>query len=165
MLSIFLYFLHLGFLWSRSWIKVGSFQQSQVIRFAILKKEKKNHLWPPHNRQAYLNISEVKWSKSHSVVSASLWPHRLCSPWNSPGQNTGVGSPSLLQGIVPTQGSHLGLPHCRRILYQLSHKGRPQYIWDVPKYPISDSFIRFNCIYILNIWKNANYKKMADHCY
>ena len=43
-------------------------------------------------------------SESHSVVSNSLWPHGLYSPWNSPGQNTGVGSHSLLQGIFPTQG-------------------------------------------------------------
>ena len=35
------------------------------------------------------------------------------SPSNSPGQNTGVGSLSLLQGIVPIQGSNPGLPHCR----------------------------------------------------
>ena len=45
------------------------------------------------------------------------------SPWNSPGQNTGVGGLSLLQGIVPTQGSKPGVPHCRQILYQLSHQG------------------------------------------
>ena len=38
---------------------------------------------------------------------------------NSPGQNTGVGCHALLQGIFPTQGSNLGLPHCRRILYHL----------------------------------------------
>ena len=44
-----------------------------------------------------------------------------CSPWNSPGQNTGVGSLSLLQGILPTQGLNPGLPHCRWILYQLRH--------------------------------------------
>ena len=44
-------------------------------------------------------------------------------PWNSPGQNTGVGSLSLLQGIFPTQESNWGLPHCRRILYQLSYGG------------------------------------------
>ena len=44
------------------------------------------------------------------------------NPWNSPGQNTGVGSLSLLQGIFRTQGSNPGLPHCRQILYQLSHK-------------------------------------------
>ena len=64
-------------------------------------------------------------SKSRSVVSDSLRPHGLYSPWNSPGQNTGVGSLSLLQGIFPTQGWNPGLLHCRRILYQLSHKENP----------------------------------------
>ena len=49
----------------------------------------------------------------------------LYSPRNSPGQNTGVGSLSLLQGIFLTQGSNPGLPHCRQILDQLSHKGIP----------------------------------------
>ena len=48
----------------------------------------------------------------------------LYSPRNSPGQNTGVNSLSLLQGIFPTHGSYPGLPYCRWILYQLSHKGR-----------------------------------------
>ena len=48
----------------------------------------------------------------------------LCDPMDSPGQNTGVGSRSLLQQIFPTQGLNSGLPHCRQILYQLSHKGR-----------------------------------------
>ena len=42
-------------------------------------------------------------SESRSVVSNSLRPHGLYSPWNSPGQNTGLGSCSLLQGIFPTQ--------------------------------------------------------------
>ena len=56
-------------------------------------------------------------------MSDSLRPHGLYSPGNSPGQNAGVGSLSLLQGIFPTQGSNPGLPHCRWILYQLSHKG------------------------------------------
>ena len=55
-------------------------------------------------------------SESHSVTSDSLWPHRLHSPCNSLGQNTGVGNLSLLQGIFPTQGSNPGLPHCRQIL-------------------------------------------------
>ena len=49
-------------------------------------------------------------------------PHGLYSPWNSPGQNTGVGSLSLLQEIFPTHGLNPGLPHCWWILYQLSHK-------------------------------------------
>ena len=64
-----------------------------------------------------------KWSESCSVVSYSLRPHGLYSPRNSPGQNTGEGSLSLLQGIFPTQGSNPDVPHCRQILYQLSHKG------------------------------------------
>ena len=54
-----------------------------------------------------------------------MQPHGLYSPWNSPGQTTGVGSLSLLQGIFPTQGLNPGLPHCRQILYPLSHKGSP----------------------------------------
>ena len=61
-------------------------------------------------------------SESHWVVADFLWPHGLYSPWNSPGYNTGVGSVSLLQGTFPTQGSNPDLPHCRRSLYQLSHK-------------------------------------------
>ena len=55
-------------------------------------------------------------------MSDSLWPLGLYSPWNSPGQNTGVGSRSLLQGLFPTQRSNPRLPHCRWILYQLSHQ-------------------------------------------
>ena len=66
-----------------------------------------------------------KWSQSRSVVSDSLQPHWLYSPWNSPGQNTGVASLSLLLGIFPTQGWNPGLPHCRQILYHLSHQGSP----------------------------------------
>ena len=49
-------------------------------------------------------------SESRSFVSDSLRPHGLFSPWNSPGQNTGVGGHSLLQGIFPTQRSNPGVP-------------------------------------------------------
>ena len=54
-----------------------------------------------------------------------------CSPpsssnhGDSPGKNTGMCCYTLLQGTFPTQGSHLGLPHCRQILYHLSHQGSP----------------------------------------
>ena len=63
----------------------------------------------------------------------------LCDPMDcivSPGQNTGVGSHSLLQVIFPTQGSNPGIPHCRRILYQLSHQGSPR-ILEWGAYPFS----------------------------
>ena len=56
-------------------------------------------------------------------MSDSLRPHGLYNPWNSPGQNTGVGSLSLLQGIFLTQELNQGLLHCRQILYQLSYQG------------------------------------------
>ena len=59
-------------------------------------------------------------SESRSVMPNSLQSHGL-SPWSSPGQNTEVGSLSLLQGRFPTQGWNPGLLHCRWILYQLSH--------------------------------------------
>ena len=74
-----------------------------------------------------------KSGESRSVVSDSLRPHGLYSPWNSPGQNTGVGSLSILQGIFPTQGSSPGLPRCRRILYQLSHQGSLEVGWGLGK--------------------------------
>ena len=66
-------------------------------------------------------------------MSNSLRPHGLYSPWNSPGQNTGVGSLSLLRVIFPTQGSNPGLRHCRQVLYQLSHKGSPLSSQRVPE--------------------------------
>ena len=63
----------------------------------------------------------VKWK--FSVMSNSLRPHGLYSPWNSPGQNNGLGGLSLLQGIFPTQESNRRLLHCRWILHQLRYQG------------------------------------------
>ena len=81
--------------------------------------------------------SIIYQSVSCSVMPDSLWPHgldltRLLCSWNSPGKNTGVGSHSLLQEIFPTQGSNLGLLHCRQIPYPLSHQD-----WHhIPKEPV-----------------------------
>ena len=69
-------------------------------------------------------------------LCSTLRPHGLYNPWNSPGQNTGVGNLSLLQGIFPTQVLNPGLPHCRRILYELSHEGIPR-ILEWVAYPFS----------------------------
>ena len=80
-----------------------------------------------HCRQILYPLSLPRKSESESetrpVVSDSLPMN--CSPRNSPGQNTGVGSLSLLQGIFSTQELNPGLPHSRWILYQLSQKGSP----------------------------------------
>ena len=64
-------------------------------------------------------------SISHSVISDSATPWTVAcqGTQNSPGKNTGVGSPSLLQRIFPSQVSNPGLLHCRQMLYHLSHQG------------------------------------------
>ena len=101
---------------------------------------------------------ELKWSKSRSVVSDSLRPHELYSSWNPPGQNTGVGSLSFLQGIFPTQRLNPGLLHCRQILYQLSHKESPPILAWVA-YPFSS--INYYCILDVIILKCAEVRFLA----
>ena len=73
-----------------------------------------------------VDIKSWEKRKSLSCVRLFVTPWTMYSPWNSPGQNTRVGSLSLLQGIFSTQGLNPGLPHCKQILYQLSHKGSPR---------------------------------------
>ena len=63
----------------------------------------------PSLPSGFFTTSATWEAQSHSVVSNCLWPHGLSSPWNSPGQNTGVGSCSLLQQIFLNQGSNPGL--------------------------------------------------------
>ena len=90
-------------------------------------------------------------SESHSFMSNSLRPYGLYSPWNSPSQNTGVGSLPLFQGMLPTQGLNPGLLQCSQILYQLSHKGSPR-ILEWVAYPFSSrssqprNWTRVSCI-------------------
>ena len=92
----------------------------------------------------------------------TLW---LYSPWNSPGQNTGVDSLSLLHGIFPTQGLNLGLLHCRQILYQLSHQESPG-ILEWVAFPFSSRFswprnwtrVLLHCrwiLYLLSYWGSS----------
>ena len=69
----------------------------------------------------------------YSVVSDSLWPHGLQStrflcPWGFPRQESWSGLPCPSPGDLPTQESNPGLPHCRWILYYLSHQWRPTYL-------------------------------------
>ena len=81
-------------------------------------------LWTAQQPVWFEVASLSEWvNESHLVVSSSLQPHGPYSPSTSAGQNTEVGSLSLLQGIFPTQGLNPGLLHCRQILYQLSHQG------------------------------------------
>ena len=76
------------------------------------------------------------WDRKELDTTERLNWTGLYSPWNSPGQNAGMGSRSLLQGFLSTQGSNPGLPHCRRILYQMSHQESPRLLEWVA-YPFS----------------------------
>ena len=86
-------------------------------------------------------MSSISSGKYKSLSRVWLWPHELYSPRNSPGQNIGVGSLSLLQGISPTQGLNPGLPHCRWLLYQLSRRGNLR-ILEWVAYPFSSKSSR-----------------------
>ena len=85
------------------------------------------NLYSTQQVQVYLSWSEVK-SLSRVRLFATPWTvayHSWDIPWDFPGKSTGVGCHFLLQGIFPIQGSNLGLPHCRQMLYHLSHQGSP----------------------------------------
>ena len=74
--------------------------------------------------QLHSSHTLVKWScsvVSNSLRPRGLYPIRLLHPWDFPGRSAGVDCHFLLQGIFPTQGSNPGLPHCRQMLYHLSH--------------------------------------------
>ena len=90
------------------------------------------------------NVS-LKWSKVKWKLLSGVWlfvTHGLYSPWNSPGQNTSAGSLSFLQGIFSTWGSSPGLPHCRQILYKVSHKGSPRILQWIA-YPFSSGSFQY----------------------
>ena len=106
----------MAFFWCR--FGFGRYFWSISVQLSGLRQKKKKIHFLLHvtiiSRNGSLllcKIRKVKW--------------KLYSPWNSPGQNTWVGSCSLLQGVFPTQGWSPGLPHCKQILYQLSHQGSP----------------------------------------
>ena len=125
---LFLFIQCIYLIFSSFYARQSSSPSARMGRICYRNSSKQNRKKPDSTYEKW------KW-KSLSCVH-SLWLHELYSPWNSPGQNTGVGSLSLLQGIFPTQGSNPGLPHCRQILHQLSHKVSPG-ILEWVAYPFS----------------------------
>ena len=104
--------------------------EKQVLKYSLLYYLVPFSLWAVHTRPWVL--------KSHAAVLCLVTQLCLilckpmdCSPpcssvlGDSLGKNTGVGGHALLQGIFPTQGLNPGLPHCKRILYHLSHQRSP----------------------------------------
>ena len=77
-----------------------------------------NWTTPPRCPGQHQSLSRVRLC----VTPMECGPSSSSVPWDPPGQNTEVGCHALLQGIFPTQGSSLGLLHCRQILHRLSWK-------------------------------------------
>ena len=86
----------------------------------------------PKHFLAWVKSRNLKTSVVPCLVTQSC--STLCNPMDcsppgssihgdSPGKTTGVGCHALLQGIFRTQGSNLGLLHCRQILYHLCYQG------------------------------------------
>ena len=84
----------------------------------------------------------------HALETSLLQPARLLCSWNSQGKTTRVGCHSLLQGIFLTQGLNPDLPHCRQILYHLSHQGSPSQIL----YIITECWVGFPMLYHRSLW-------------
>ena len=112
-------------------------------------------------------------SERRSVVCDSLRPHGLQSPWNSPGQNTGVGCHFLLQGIFPTQRRNPGLLHCRWILYHLSKKSmfglfllmRICSLYIHPNVFVHESArVRLDCFWFAAIIRSDQIRSVAQSC-
>ena len=82
--------------------------------------------WKLGTCDLHLKVKEKKvksLSRVRLFATHGLQPTRLLCPWDFPGSSPGVDCHFLLQGIFPTQGSNPGLPHCRQMLYRLSHQG------------------------------------------
>ena len=100
------------------WLQLWVITQARLLRLSRIPLLAQEEPLPPHLAGAarLMHVKRLgqdpKWSESLSVVSSSLWLHGLYSPWNSPGQNTGVDHLSLLQGIFPAQVLNPGLPQC-----------------------------------------------------
>ena len=83
-------------------------------------------------------LGRFPWRRER-LPSPLFWPGEFhgqrslagYSPCNSPGQNTGVGSCSLLQGIFPTQGSNPGLPTLQADSLPAEPQGKPRSMWEM----------------------------------
>ena len=71
---------------------------------------------------------KMKSLTTDSLQLHGVQPSRLFLPWDFPVKSPGVGCHFLPQGIFTTQGLNLGLPHCRQVLYHLSHQGNILYM-------------------------------------
>ena len=104
------------------------------LQFSCLENPMDREAWWAIVHRVAKSQTRLKWLSTHARVvlmkkKVTLSCLTLCNNieacqallQDSPCKSIGVGCHSLLQGIFSTQGSKPGLPHCRQILYQLSH--------------------------------------------
>ena len=130
---------------------------------------------PPRD-QTWVSCVSCIWDKptvcqSHSLESSSLRPHGLYSPWNSLGQNSGVGSLSFPQGIFPTQESNPGLPALQADSLPAEPPGKPKNTgvgslsllqWIFPTQELNQSLL--HCRRILYLLSHLKGRRGEESC-
>ena len=148
----------------KTYVQTNACTQRYTPALFIIVKTQKQSRCPIHKGiNKLVHLITIIWGvKSNDLSSPKIQGGTLnktpwtIQPWNSPGQNTGVGSLSLLQGIFPTQGSNPGLLHCRQLLYQLSHKGIPEQCYWVQR-AHRKGYILQDSNPMMTSWKRQNY--------
>ena len=102
-----------------SWHQLVGWHMFTHIFKVILSKIGTGHVWCPDSAGPAANNATMDLGREENKVTPTRGKRKFVGPIPY------VGSLSFLQGIFPTQGSNLGLPHCRQILYSLSHQGSP----------------------------------------
>ena len=118
------------------WMEVRAIVQEAVIKTIPKKKKYKKAKWLYEEALQIAKKRRESESESCSAVSNSMQPHGLYSPWNSPGQNTGVGSLSLLLGNLPNLGIKPRFPKLQVDCLPAELQRRPR-ILEWAAYPFS----------------------------
>ena len=84
----------------------GIFKEFLEHKRQVTQYRNGQRIWIDYFLRGSIQIADKHMKRCSASFFISLQPYGLFSQWNSPGQNTGVGSLSLLQGIIPTQGSN-----------------------------------------------------------
>ena len=113
-------------LWKEVFLNEWMKLEAKLVLKSLARSTQQGFSFQAPQKESAQKVCQQVWKWKSLIVSHFLRSHGLYSPWNSLGQNTGVGSLSILQGIFPNQELNPGFPYCRQILYQLSHKGSPR---------------------------------------
>ena len=109
----------------KTWIENIQMASRQMKMLSITNHQRNaNECHKEISPHAVLRLVTQSWLTLCDPMDCS--PPGSSDHGDSPGQNTVVGFHAFFQGIFPTQGSNPGLPHCRQILYHLSHQGSPR---------------------------------------